>query len=444
MCKKFLLLFLGFLILFNVNFGQDFLTLESLAPLLQRSPIYRIYESQYQNSLNSYYLSKSSLNSQISLQMSYSQGESQVILNNISSISESKNGNISLSYSKVLLPWGQAGINLKSSEINLTKSQNELKNNYANLYYQLVQYFYNLYLTQEQLKIYEESYNLAKKQREVAERQFRDGLINEINLLDYKQKEKLAEVSYINAQNTLELNYKNLETLLGSKVPRIPVKIDLDYKPITESPETLISVLHNQNITIKNALLDVEQAKLSLEKANLPSWNISLIGNYNTGNTSLGFSFDTQNYILNINIGQSIIDSGKSSSNTQSLWNVKLVFSTPLYDGGSKKYSIAQANISLNQAQLNLERAKNDVELNFWKLYYSLLQSQGLIEQKRVVLEQKKTNLEAQRIRFNLGLITEFDLKSYEIDVMQAEYELKNTILNYKLQLLQLDILLGR
>lgn len=444
MCKKLLLSFLFLLIFFGVNFGQDFLTLESLTPLLQKSPVYKIYESQYQNSLSSYYLSKSSLNSQISLQMSYNQGESQIILNNVSSVSESKNGSISLSYSKVLIPWGQVGINLRSSEINLVKVQNELKNNYKNLYYQLVQYFYNLYLAQEQLKIYEENYNLAIKQREVAERQFKDGLINEINLLDYKQREKLAEVNYINAKNNLELSYKNLENLLGTKVPRIPVKIDLDYKPMNESPETLLNILYSQNITIKNALLDIEQAKLSLEKAKLPSWTVSLSGSYNTGNTSLGFSFDTQNYALTISLGQSIGESTKPTSSTQSLWNVKINFSTPLYDGGIKGYSLAQAKVSLSQAELNLEKVKSDVELSFWKLYYSLLQSQGLVEQKKMVLEQKKTNFEAQKIRFNLGLITDLDLKLYEIDMMQAEYDLESAVLSYQLQKLQLDILLGR
>lgn len=77
------------------------------------------------------------------------------------------------------------------------------------------------------------------------------------------------------------------------------------------------------------------------------------------------------------------------------------------------------------------------------KTYYNLLIAQESIKQKELVLEQKKANLEAQKIRYNLGLITDLDLKNYEIDYMQANYDLESSILNFNLQKVQLFILLG-
>ncbi len=432
MCKRFLLLSLIIILLFSLSFGQDFITFDSLIPLLQNSPIYKVYEAQYQNSLINYYSQKNSLNPKLSLQTAYNY------------TNEDKNGSISLSYSKILFPWGEIGIILKSSEVDLIKAQNNLRNNYRNLYYQLMQYFHNLYLSQEQLKLYEKSYNLAKRQREIAEKQFKDGLINEINLLNYRQREKLAEINYTSAKNTLEFNYKTLENLLGTKLPRILVKIDLNYDPIKDSPEDLLGLLYENNLTIKNAFLDLEQAKLGLEKAKLPSWNISLSGSYSIGNTYLGFSFDTQNYALNLSLGQSIGEIGTTGYGSKNLWNVKIVFSTPILDGGSKSISINQANISLRQAELNFQKTKSDVELNFWKLYQGLLQAHNLITQKEMILQEKKTNYEAQKIRCSLGLITELDLEAYELEVLQAEYDLISAILDYKLQRFQLDILLGK
>lgn len=168
-----------------------------------------------------------------------------------------------------------------------------------------MQNFYNLYLAQEQLKIYEESYKLAKRQEEVAEKQFKDGLINEISFMDYKQKAKLAEINYNSAKNNLELSYKSLENLLGKNLPRKPVKLDVKYEPVTYSYDELISRLYSNNLTIKNSSIDVEKAKINLEKSNIPSWNISVSGSFTSGNTTYALSFDTQNYALNASINPS-------------------------------------------------------------------------------------------------------------------------------------------
>ncbi|ACK42117.1 MULTISPECIES: TolC family protein [Dictyoglomus] len=434
----YLLLILIFIV--TLSFSEDYLTLESLKPLLIKSPLYKIYQVQYNNALQEYNLAYSNLKPQLSLQFSYNQGETSVTLNNVTSMSETKSGNLSLSFSQVLFLKGQAGISIKLAELNLEQEKNNFKTNCQNLYYQFIQSFYNLYLAQEQLKIYEESYNLSKKQEEVAEKQFKDGVINEITLLDYKQKAKLAEINYNSAKNNLELSYKSLENLLGTTLPRVPVKLDVNYEPITYSADELISRLYSNNLTIKNSTLDLEKAKVNLEKANLPSWNIGISGSYSSGNITYALSFDTQNYALNASVSPSWSTSQKS---TENIWNFKISFSTPILDGGSKNITKSQAQISLDQAQINYEKTKKDVELNFWKTYYNLLTAQETIEQKKLLLEQKKTNLEAQKIRYNLGLITDLDLKNYEIDYMQAQYDLKNAILNFNLQKIQLDILLG-
>lgn len=434
-------LFIIFLLLTTFVFAEDYLTLEDLKPLLTNSPLYKIYQAQYNSSLQEYYLAYSSLKPQLSLQISYNQGETSVTLNNVTSTSESKSGNLSLNFSQILFTKGQAGINVKLAELNLEQAKNDFKSNFQNLYYQFLQNLYNLYLAQEQLKIYEESYKLAKRQEEVAEKQFKDGLINEISFIDYKQKAKLAEINYNSAKNNLELSYKSLENLLGKTLPRKPVKLDVKYEPITYSYDELISRLYSNNLTIKNSNLGVEKAKINLEKSNLPPWNISVSGSFTSGNITYALSFDTQNYALNASINPSWGTSQKNSS--ENIWNFRISFSTPILDGGSKNISKNQAQLSLESSQINYEKTKKDVELSFLKTYYNLLIAQESIKQKELVLEQKKANLEAQKIRYNLGLITDLDLKNYEIDYMQVNYDLESAILNFNLQKVQLFILLG-
>jgi outer membrane protein len=263
---------------------------------------------------------------------------------------------------------------------------------------------------------------LAVKQRETAEKQFENKVINEINLLDYKQKEKLAEINYNSAKSNLELAYKSLENLLGITLPRIPVKIDIKYDEIKDKPEDLLNKLYANNLSIKNASLDLEKSKLNLDKAYLPSWEITFSGGYNTGNTSYNASFNTKNYLLSFNTDQTFGDT--ISSNKES-WSIKVQFSIPILDGGSSNINKTQAELSLKQMQINFEKTKKDVELNFWKTYYNLIQAQATIKQKEVTLEQKKMNL-----------------KSYEIEYMQAKYDLEDAILNYNLLRVQLNNLI--
>jgi len=440
MYKKLLFIMIISFVFFNISYGEEYITIDSLLPLLQKSPLYNIYKIQYENSLNNYYLSQVNLKPNITFQASYNQGETKTTIGSSTTINTTQNTILSLSYSQIILPFGEAGINVKTAELSLEQAKNNFKINYNDLYLQFLQSLYNLYLAQEKLKIYEESYSLAVKQRETAEKQFENKVINEINLLDYKQKEKLAEINYNSAKSNLELAYKSLENLLGITLPRIPVKIDIKYDEIKDKPEDLLNKLYANNLSIKNASLDLEKSKLNLDKAYLPSWGITFSGSYNTGNTSYNAYFNTKNYLLSFNTDQTFGDT--ISSNKES-WSIKVQFSIPILDGGSSNINKTQAELSLKQMQINFEKTKKDVELNFWKTYYNLIQAQATIKQKEITLEQKKMNFDAQKIRFGLGLITELDLKSYEIEYMQAKYDLEDAILNYNLLRVQLNNLIG-
>ncbi len=429
MYRKILFFFILFI---SFSYGESFLTFEALLPLLQKSPLWQIYQAQYENAIQSYHLAQVSFKPQVNAQWGYSYSKD---------LAETKTGNLSINYSQVLLPFGKAGVQLESISIDLEQAKNNLRSNFQNLYYQFTQYFYNLYLVQEKLKILEESYKLANKQREVAEKQFKDRVISEITLFDYKQREKLSEINLNSARNNLGLSYKALENFLGVKLERIPVKLDVFFEPFNERAEDLLNVLYNENLTIKNAKLSLEKANLSMKEALLPSWVLSLNGTYNSGNSSYNVSFDTQNYAITFGFKQNLWERQVSPSD---IWKISFSFSIPILDGGSKDISLKKAEISVKQAEINLENTKREAELNFWKTYYNLLQAQENVRQKQIILEQKKINYEFQKSRYELGLINEMELKASEIEYLQGEYDLKDAILNFNLQKIQLDIILNR
>jgi len=434
---KKILIIICFSFFITLSFAQDFLRLEDLIPYLNESPQWKIAKAKYENVLSRYNISLGSFLPQIASQISYSMQEASYTMGK----TENKNLNLNLSYSQVIFPWGQSGISLQSSAIDLEKEKNNLKSTYQNLIFQLTDKFYKLYLAQEQLKIAQKNYDLYIKQRENAEKQYKNGNLSYVSYLDFQAKEKNAEINLHMAISNLEIAYKSLENFLGKKIQRIPAIVDLNYKEMDEKPEDLLKILLDNNLSIKNARLDMEKAKLSLKQAQLPSSIFSLKGSYNKDNNSLNFSWDTQKYAININYGYNYPFDGKTS---QENWNISLNFSIPLYDAGTKKEEIRQAELSLSQTEISLENTIKDSELNFWQIYYNLLQAQENIKQKELILEREKTNYEFQKTRFQIGLITEYDLKQYEISYLQAEYDFKKSILDYKIAKIQLENLLNR
>jgi len=440
MVKKFLLFLLIFVI--SVSYSEEYLTLEKLTPLLENSPLAKIYKSQYENSVIKLNLTQASFNPQINSSISYSQGEVKYL--NLNKTQQNQDINVSLSFSDVLLLWGKNGIDYQASLIDVEKARNNLKSNLQNLFYQLTQQFYNLYLAQEQLKIVSESYNLALEQSNIAEKKFANGEISQVDLLSAKINLKNAEINLSSAKNNLESAYKSLENLLGTKLDRVPVKLDLNYTPFNENPEDLINILNKNNINILNAELDLKKAELSLSQANLPSWTFSLNGSYNKDKNALSFSFNTQSYALNLNYKYNSSLLSNSTSSSQDSWNIGFSFSIPIFDSGIRNNNIKQAELQVLQAQLTLENIKKEQELNFWQTYYALLQAQENIKQKELTLQQKKQNYEYQKIRYDLGLITELDLKNAELSVLQAQYDLSKAILDFNLYRLKLEQILNR
>lgn len=436
--KKFILLLSISLFILTFSYSQDVLRWEDVLSYLSESPQWKIAEARYESILSRYKVSSSSFLPQINSQIVYAQSEATVTLGT----RETKQLNLSLSYSQVILPWGQAGINLQSTSIDVEKEKNNLRSTYQNLLSQLADKFYSLYLAQEQLKIAEENYNLYCEQRKNAEKQYKEGNLTLVNLMDYQAKEKSAEINLQMARSNLEIAYKSLENFLGRKIARIPVVVDLSYKEFDEKMGDLLQELRKNNLTIKNAGLDLEKTKLSLKQAQLPNWTFSLKGSYDKASNSLSFSWDTKNYAINLNYGYSYSFEGGGTS--QDSWNISFNLSLPLYDGGTKREEIRQAELSIKQQELSFDNTVKDVELNFLKAYYNLLQAQENVKQKELSLEQKKVNYEFQKTRFQIGLITEYDLKSFEISYLQAKYDLEKAILDFKLAKFQLEQLLNR
>ncbi|MBR5643670.1 MAG: TolC family protein [Salinivirgaceae bacterium] len=188
--------------------------------------------------------------------------------------------------------------------------------------------------------------------------------------------------------------------------------------------ERCISYAIDNNITIKQQQLSVEQQKNSHEQSRL-----SVLPSVNAG-LSQSYSF-----------GQSTGEDNTFVNNNSSTTSGHISASVTLFNGLSKYNQIKVSKLNYEAALQNLEQAKNNMSLNITSAYLDVLLNKELLataqEQLQLTQEQIETNrqqIEAGKLAAGKLLETESQAAQEELDVTNRE----NSLLISKITLQQL------
>ena len=188
--------------------------------------------------------------------------------------------------------------------------------------------------------------------------------------------------------------------------------------------ERCISYAIDNNITIKQQQLSVEQQQNSYEQTRL-----SVLPSVNAG-LSQSFSFGQSTGADNINVHNNA--SGTSANISAHM---------TLFNGLSKYNQIKVSKLNYEAALQNLEQAKNNISLNITSAYLDVLLNKELLttaqEQLQLTREQIEINrqqVEAGKLAAGKLLETESQAAQEELDVTNRE----NSLLISKITLQQL------
>lgn len=176
------------------------------------------------------------------------------------------------------------------------------------------------------------------------------------------------------------------------------------------SLEQSINYALENNLSIKQAAFseaiatsDLTQSKLGL----LPSVN---------GSASQGYNFGR-----NIDPQTNLFVNDQINSNSFSLSS-----NVTLFAGFQRINSIAQARFNLMANKSNLERVKNEVQLNVISLFLQILYSQDLSVNAKTQLDISQQQFENAQKRFDAGALTIGDLTNFRAQVSIDEFNLIN------------------
>lgn len=266
---------------------------------------------------------------------------------------------------------------------------------------------------------------------------------------------KIIEESIILSKERLARTQRLSKYGGGGSIPELQIEVDI---------KTDSSTLRNLQLTHDNARRDLNRLMgknldydfltssnmLIVGDLNLPELETSLrerntllkLGNKNVKLAALGIELSQAAYkptlsgYANLNFVYLQDDANFLQSNRSYGPNIGIRFSYPLYDGGARKIKEQTALLTKEQSQMERENTEKELmkELhNAYATYRNTLE-QLRIEQSN--LEIFERNLENIQNQYNLGLASNTDVRSAQVNLNAA----LNRIKNYQYTIKQAEI----
>lgn len=266
--------------------------------------------------------------------------------------------------------------------------------------------YYNLLLTQQQVKVLDENIVRLKRSLQDAYNQYQGGLVDKI---DYKRAQVALNNTVADRKRALEqvdANYATLKQLMGYPLQN---SFSIIYDSLQMEREVFIDTLQQVQINnrIEYQLLKTQQSLLQANVkynkwAYLPT--ISAFGNYIP-------TFQNDRFI---NLYNNVYPSSL----------IGLQVAIPIFQGRKREYNIRSANLQLLRLQWSIEDLNNQLNAEYMQAlttYKGNLAEYNALKENLALAEDVYNTL---RLQYTAGI------KTY-LDVIIAETDLRSTQLNY-------------
>lgn len=336
--------------------------------------------------------------------------------------SKGYNNNLFLSFSQPIFTYNK--LKMEINELKLALENATLSYSIQRLYLekQVTQFFYTVYqrqlslsIAQDELKNRQVSYDIIKSKVEGGLSAREELFQAELNLATSESTAQNAQVELENAKDQFRQYIGiplNNEFDILTDIGFSKVTVDLT-KAIQNGLETRME-LKQREINIKNSYNDLTVAKATNEFAGSVDLSVGLFGE-------------------DPNIPQ-IYDKPTRSP------QVKVSFNIPIYDWGERKSRIKAAEASIKIEEINLENERTNIELNIRQTYRSLQNLNTQIELAKQNEKNAQLTYEINLERYKNGDLTSMDLNLYQNQLSEKKMNLTNSLINYKLELLNMKI----
>jgi outer membrane protein len=330
----------------------------------------------------------------------------------------------------------QNRINLMSAYEDVKKIKNDITLNIAAAYLQIL-------FNEELLSATKNQVEITRQQVERTQKLVDAGKLARGSSLEIQAQLAAEELNLVNAENQMLLSYLNLQQMLDLQYnPEFRIIIPELSEPdgsllivnimeLYQTSEQIMPQIHGAEYNLESSMKDLDIAK----GMRYPS--LSLSGNYNTG-----FSDIREKVIDTDPLGLPIM--GKypffEQVNDNLSVGVGLGLNIPIFNGNQVNTAVANARISIENAQLELQKRKNDLFRDIQQAYADAVAALKKYESTGKALVSMEESFNYTEKKFEVGLVNTVDYNTSknqliitQSDLLKAKYDFifKTRILNF-------------
>lgn len=306
----------------------------------------------------------------------------------------------------------------KMAEMNLRKTEIDIKESVANAYYLIL-------VSEESLRIINENLNILNELLKSTRALFSVGMAESTDVDQMVSNVTMMENTKSTMERTIEVNYNLLRLLLGVK-PDAKITLSESLATITDAinVETLFAQQFDYRSNINYQLIESQERLNALSlKSKKAEVLPSLFGYYSYSKEGMGNELFHQTYFPTSLLGVQI--------------------SIPILASGERYASMRKAKINLLKAQNTKELMTDQLLLQGKQLKYNLINANLQYISQKENIEVAKRVYTSTENKFKQGMASSLDLTQANSLYLQAENNYITSLLNLLQTKLALDKLLN-
>lgn len=332
------------------------------------------------------------------------------------------NNDLYLVLSQPLFTYNKLRMDLDRLKLDLENTTLSYSIQRMYLEFQVTQYFYEVYQRQMALQIAEDEYENQKVSLEIIRSKVLAGLSPEEELYQ-------AELNMETSKSNLQNSQVDLENTKDRFKQQIGIDLEGEFSVDADIQYSIVNVDFNKAVQHGlEARLELQQKEISVQNSYNNLIEAKSINSFN-GDLSLSIGLFGENEEL-AHVYEHPVQSP----------NVMVSFNIPIFDWGERKsrVKIAQANIKLQE--MELDNQKTAIELAIRQSYRRLLNLALQIEIAQKSLKNAQLTYEINLERYKNGDLTSMDLGLFQTQLSEKKMTLSNSLISYKLELLNMKI----
>ncbi|BDS15258.1 TolC family protein [Aureispira anguillae] len=346
---------------------------------------------------------------------------------------------LSLNLNGVMFQGGQIRNTIKQSKIDLEAAEQDVQQAKNDVALSVAQAYLSILLAEENKGVLEEQAKVTQAQYEQTLKLIKGGVLAENSKYDLEAQIARDEENIVVAQNSIDLAYVTLKTLMNIDVSRamsIQSTSDLEVEESLEVAtldEVYADAVTNQPNILASKLRE-RSAEIAVKIAKGAFWpTISYYGGISS-NFSTGFKYpntdDVVPYFLQL---------GGTFSG-----NIGVNVSVPIFNGFRTKIGVQRAELGTKIAELATTQLETTLKSNIERALTDIRAAQ-----RRLVASQKsviatRLSVDNTRKRYDLGVVNSFELTSVQNTLIAAESSVLQAKYDYLFKLKILDYYRGK